>query len=103
MTTPAYDPGRAARYLAWLTLAAGLAACATVPDTQERQARKVQAGPSADMGWSSYERGRDIVARADASQAQDLRARHRAVEAAIRGAPLGIGRAAGRDRVCQSV
>ncbi|MCD0504022.1 phospholipase D-like domain-containing protein [Bordetella petrii] len=89
----ARDLWRAARLAPWLVLAAMLAACATVPDAQEREARKQQAGRSADTGWSSYQKGRDIVAHADADAqgAQDFHARHRAIEAAISGAPLVPG------------
>ncbi|MBO9355569.1 cardiolipin synthase [Bordetella petrii] len=87
----ARDLVRAARGLAALALAMAVAACATVPDAQERQARKQQAGQSADTGWSSYERGRDIVARASASDTRDARTRHQAIEAAISGAPLVHG------------
>src|SRR3546814_779729 len=82
---PARDPRRAVRCLVWLALMASLAACATVPDAQERQARKEQAGQSADTGWSSYQQGRDIVKRAGTAREQDFRARHQAIEAAISG------------------
>ena len=85
---PAGEVGRAVRWLVGLLLAASLAACATVPDARERQARKEQAGQSADSGWSSYERGRDIVARASQARPQDFYARHQAIEAAIGGSPL---------------
>ncbi|MBV7485727.1 cardiolipin synthase [Bordetella sp. BOR01] len=84
------DLGRTAQYLAWLMLASALAACASVPDAQERRLRQQQAGQSADTGWSSYEKGRDIVAHADA-RSQDFHARHQAVEQAISGAPLVRG------------
>ncbi|WP_211485947.1 hypothetical protein [Achromobacter ruhlandii] len=39
-----------------------LAACASVPDAQERAARKAQAGLSADAARDSYRRGHDIPA-----------------------------------------
>jgi len=86
------DPWRAVRHLLWLALlAAGLTACATVPDAQQRQARQVQAGQSADTGWSSYRKGQDIVARADTQRGRDSGARHQAIEAAISGAALVPG------------
>src|SRR5690606_5785217 len=61
----ARGPVRAARCLFWLALGACLAACARVPDAQERAVRQAQAGQSADSGWASYRKGRDIVAHAD--------------------------------------
>ena len=85
------DARGAAQYLLWLVLATMLAACATVPDAQERQARQAQAGLSADTGWSSYRKGQDIVAHTNTERSQDFLARHQAVEQAISGAPLVRG------------
>ncbi|OAS95548.1 cardiolipin synthase B [Achromobacter xylosoxidans] len=70
--------------------AALLAACASVPDAQERAARKAQAGLSADASQASYRRGHDIAA--DPRNARnDFLARHLAVEEAVSGAPLLAG------------
>lgn len=67
-----------------------LAACASVPDAQERAARKAQAGLSADASQASYHRGHDIAA--DPRNARnDFLARHLAVEEAVSGAPLLAG------------
>ncbi|OZI76123.1 cardiolipin synthase [Bordetella genomosp. 2] len=87
----ARGPVRAARCLLWLALGACLAACARVPDAQERAVRQAQAGQSADSGWASYRKGRDIVAHADPQRSRDFLARHLAVEQAISGAPLVHG------------
>lgn len=70
-----------------VTMAAG---CASVPDAQERQARKAQAGQSADAARESYRRGRGIAADPDTPE-DDFLARHLAVEQAVSGAPLSAG------------
>lgn len=82
---------RVAARLMCLLAAGALAACASVPDSEQRQARKVQAGLSADSGWASYERGKAIAARAPDARNKDFLARHQAVEEAISGAPLVAG------------
>lgn len=66
------------------TMAAG---CASVPDAQ---ARKAQAGQSADAARESYRRGRGIAADPDTPE-DDFLARHLAVEQAVSGAPLSAG------------
>ena len=70
--------------------AAMLAACASVPDAQDRQARKAQAGLSADASQDSYRRGQRIAADANTPK-DDFLARHLAVEQAVSGAPLVAG------------
>ncbi|MGE8655648.1 MAG: phospholipase D-like domain-containing protein [Achromobacter sp.] len=67
-----------------------LAACASVPDAQQRAARKAQAGLSADAARDSYRRGHDIAADPRNNQ-DDFLARHLAVEEAVSGAPLLAG------------
>ncbi|WP_248293248.1 phospholipase D-like domain-containing protein [Achromobacter sp. Bel] len=67
-----------------------LAACASVPDAQERQARKAQAGLSADAARDSYRRGQGIAADPKTPK-DDFLARHLAVEQAVSGAPLVAG------------
>lgn len=81
--------------LAWraAVLAGGialLAACARVPDAQERAARQAQAGLSADSARDSYRRGQAIAADPRNSR-DDFLARHLAVEEAVSGAPLVAG------------
>ncbi len=81
---------RAMRASALACCAALLAACASVPDAQERAARKAQVGLSADASQASYRRGHDIAA--DPRNARnDFLARHLAVEEAVSGAPLLAG------------
>lgn len=70
--------------------AAMLAACATVPDAQDRQARKAQSGLSADAALDSYRRGQRIAADVDTPK-DDFLARHLAVEEAVSGVPLAPG------------
>jgi cardiolipin synthase len=87
-------PGRGwrrwARAWALACCAALLAACASVPDAQERAARKAQAGLSTDAAQDSYRRGQAIAA--DPRNAnRDFLARHLAVEEAVSGAPLTAG------------
>ena len=67
-----------------------LAACASVPDAQERQARKAQAGLSADAARDSYRQGQGIAADAKTPK-DDFLARHLAVEQAVSGTPLMAG------------
>ena len=67
-----------------------LAACASVPDAQERQARAAQAGLSADAARDSYRRGQGIAADPQTPK-DDFLARHLAVEQAVSGAPLVPG------------
>lgn len=67
-----------------------LAACASVPDAQERQARAAQAGLSADAARDSYRRGQGIAADPQTPK-DDFLARHLAVEQAVSGAPLVKG------------
>ena len=67
-----------------------LAACASVPDAQERQARAAQAGLSADAAQESYRRGQGIAADPQTPK-DDFLARHLAVEQAVSGAPLVQG------------
>ncbi|WMD23278.1 phospholipase D-like domain-containing protein [Achromobacter seleniivolatilans] len=74
--------------LAYMT--AVLAACASVPDSQERAARKAQAGLSADAARESYRRGHGIAADPNTPK-DDFLARHLAVEQAVSGTPLTAG------------
>ena len=67
-----------------------LAACASVPDSEERQARKAQASLSADAAVESYRRGQGIAADPRTPK-DDFLARHLAVEQAVSGAPLVAG------------
>nr|WP_183016141.1 phospholipase D-like domain-containing protein [Achromobacter sp. UMC46] len=67
-----------------------LAACASVPDAQDREARKEQAGLSADAARDSYRRGQDIAADPKTPK-DDFLARHLAVEQAVSGTPLTAG------------
>lgn len=67
-----------------------LAACASVPDAQEREARKAQAGLSADAARDSYRRGQGIAADPKTPK-DDFLARHLAVEQAVSGTPLSAG------------
>lgn len=69
---------------------ATLAACASVPDAQERDARKAQAGLSADAARDSYRRGQGIAADPQTPK-DDFLARHLAVEQAVSGVPLVAG------------
>lgn len=69
---------------------ATLAACASVPDAQERDARKAQAGLSADAARDSYRRGQGIAADSQTPK-DDFLARHLAVEQAVSGVPLVAG------------
>ncbi|CAB3712378.1 putative cardiolipin synthase YwiE [Achromobacter ruhlandii] len=78
------------RAVALACCAAMLAACASVPDAQERAARKAQAGLSADAARDSYRRGHDIAAD-PRNNREDFLARHLAVEEAVSGAPLMAG------------
>ncbi|WP_081821799.1 phospholipase D-like domain-containing protein [Achromobacter sp. DH1f] len=84
----AWRPGLRAAALACVT--AALAACASVPDAQERAARKAQAGLSADAAQDSYRRGHDIAASPNTPK-DDFLARHLAVEEAVSDAPLVAG------------
>ncbi|MFD4837634.1 phosphatidylserine/phosphatidylglycerophosphate/cardiolipin synthase family protein [Achromobacter sp. NPDC058515] len=81
---------RWARALLLACAASLLAACARVPDAQERHARATQAGLSADAARDSYRRGQGIVADARTPK-DDFLARHLAVEQAVSGAPLVPG------------
>lgn len=75
----------------WLICAVAMAAgCASVPDARERQARKAQAGLSADAARESYRRGHGIAADPNTPK-DDFLARHLAVEQAVSGAPLAPG------------
>lgn len=67
-----------------------VAACASVPDAQERKAREAQAGLSADAARDSYRRGQGIAADPQTPK-DDFLARHLAVEQAVSGAPLVAG------------
>lgn len=67
-----------------------LAACASVPDAQERDARKAQAGLSADAARDSYRRGQGIAADPNTPK-DDFLARHLAVEQAVSSTPLSAG------------
>ncbi len=78
------------RWLPLLVCAALLAACASVPDTQERRARESQATLSADAALQSYRRGQGIAADPHTPK-DDFLARHLAVEQAVSGAPLVAG------------
>ena len=78
------------RWLPLLVCAALLAACASVPDTQERRARESQATLSADAALQSYRRGQGIAADPQTPK-DDFLARHLAVEQAVSGAPLVAG------------
>ncbi len=78
------------RWLPPLVCAALLAACASVPDTQERRARESQATLSADAALQSYRRGQGIAADPQTPK-DDFLARHLAVEQAVSGAPLVAG------------
>jgi len=78
------------RWLPPLVCAALLAACASVPDTQERRARESQATLSADAALQSYRRGQGIAADPHTPK-DDFLARHLAVEQAVSGAPLVAG------------
>ena len=78
------------RWLLPLVCAALLAACASVPDAQERRARESQAGLSADAAQDSYRRGQGIAADPRTPK-DDFLARHLAVEQAVSGAPLVAG------------
>jgi cardiolipin synthase len=81
---------RWAHALLLISAAMMAAGCASVPDAQERQARKAQAGLSADAARDSYRRGQGIAADPDTPKA-DFLARHLAVEQAVSGAPLSAG------------
>ncbi len=70
--------------------AALLAACASVPDAQERRARESQATLSADAALQGYRRGQGIAADPQTPKG-DFLARHLAVEQAVSGAPLVAG------------
>lgn len=89
---PVWLPGarRWARALLLICAATVAAGCASVPDAQERQARKAQAGLSADAARDSYRRGHGIAADPDTPK-DDFLARHLAVEQAVSGAPLSAG------------
>lgn len=97
-SAPAAAPARGWRrwVRAWALAccAALLAACASVPDAQERAARKAQAGLSTDAAQDSYRRGQAIAAD-PRNASRDFLARHLAVEEAVSGAPLTAGN---RDR-----
>nr|WP_315844614.1 phospholipase D-like domain-containing protein [uncultured Achromobacter sp.] len=67
-----------------------LAACASVPDARERDARKAQAGLSAEAARDSYRRGQGIAADPKTPK-DDFLARHLAVEQAVSGTPLSAG------------
>ena len=73
-----------------LACAVLLAACASVPDAQERQERQAQANLSADAALDSYRRGQGIAA-APGTPKGDFLARHLAVEQAVSGEPLVEG------------
>lgn len=81
---------RWARVVLLACAASALAACASVPDAQERQARAAQAGLSADAAQESYRRGQGIAADPQTPK-DDFLARHLAVEEAVSGAPLVKG------------
>jgi len=82
--------GGVRRWLLPLVCAALLAACASVPDSQERRARESQATQSAGAALDSYRRGQGIAADPRTSKG-DFLARHLAVEQAVSGAPLVPG------------
>jgi cardiolipin synthase len=77
-----------------LACAVLLAACASVPDAQERQARQAQASLSADAALDSYRRGQGIVSDPRTPK-DDFLARHLAVEQAVSGVPLVAGNRVG--------
>lgn len=81
---------RAHRLLLPLACAVWLAACASVPDSQERRARASQASLSSDAASDSYRRGQGIAADPRTPKG-DFLARHLAVERAVSGAPLVAG------------
>lgn len=81
---------RWARAILLACTASVLAACASVPDAQERHARAAQAGLSADAARDSYRRGQGIAADPQTPK-DDFLARHLAVEQAVSGAPLVKG------------
>lgn len=81
---------RWARAILLACTASVLAACASVPDAQERHARAAQAGLSADAARDSYRRGQGIAADPRTPK-DDFLARHLAVEQAVSGAPLVKG------------
>ncbi len=74
----------------WLACVVMLAACASVPDAQERRARASQATQSADAALDSYRRGQGIASDPQTPK-DDFLARHLAVEQAVSGAPLVAG------------
>lgn len=80
------DARRWARAVLFACVASVLAACASVPDAQERHARAAQAGLSADAAQDSYRRGQGIAADPQTPK-DDFLARHLAVEQAVSGAP----------------
>ncbi|CAB3720539.1 Cardiolipin synthase [Achromobacter animicus] len=84
------DARRWARAVLFACVASVLAACASVPDAQERHARASQAGLSADAAQDSYRRGQGIAADPQTPK-DDFLARHLAVEQAVSGAPLVKG------------
>jgi cardiolipin synthase len=84
------DARRWARAVLFACVASVLAACASVPDAQERHARAAQAGLSADAAQDSYRRGQGIAADPQTPK-DDFLARHLAVEQAVSGAPLVKG------------
>lgn len=81
---------RVHRWLVPLACAVLMAACASVPDAQERRARESQATLSADAALQSYRRGQGIAADPQTPK-DDFLARHLAVEQAVSGAPLVAG------------
>ena len=81
---------RWAHALLLISAAMMAAGCASVPDAQERQARKAQAGLSADAARDSYRRDAMTAADPDTPK-DDFLARHLAVEQAVSGAPLSAG------------
>ncbi|OZI32786.1 cardiolipin synthase B [Bordetella genomosp. 1] len=86
-----------ARVCVWAVVALA-AGCASVPGPEALRERRAQAGLSADSGWDSYERGRDIAAGigkkpGEKADEASFMARHVAVEEAISGAPLVQGNA----------
>ncbi|WP_144634930.1 phospholipase D-like domain-containing protein [Bordetella genomosp. 13] len=76
-------------------LIALLAACASVPDTTLLRERGQQAARSKDIGWQSYERGRDLASKHAGAQGagsqKDFLAHHLEVEQAVSGVPLVAG------------
>ncbi|MGS1106436.1 phospholipase D-like domain-containing protein [Achromobacter anxifer] len=81
---------RVYRWLLPLACAGLLAACASVPDAQERRARESQASLSAEAALQGYRRGQGIAADPQTPK-DDFLARHLAVEQAVSGAPLVAG------------